>query len=71
MWFEGDDIFFALSTDGGQNFRAPENISNTAEFSSQPKIAVSGNNVYVTWNERTSPVDFEIFFAVRTHGAEL
>jgi hypothetical protein len=57
------DIFFAVSIDNGQSFSTPINISNTAGFSTQPQIAASGNNVYVTWEDRT-PGNPEIFFAV-------
>jgi hypothetical protein len=38
-----------------------KNISNTPTFSSDPQIAVSGNNLYVIWEDFT-PGNWEIFF---------
>ena len=57
------DIFFAVSIDNGQTFSTPINLSNNTGSSTQPQIAASGNNVYVTWEDRT-PGNPEIFFAV-------
>ena len=41
----------------------PINLSNNNGDSSVPQIAVSGNNVYVTWQD-TTPGNVDIFFAV-------
>ena len=38
-----------------------KNISNNPRFSSDPQIAVSGNNLYVIWEDFT-PGNWEIFF---------
>ena len=38
-------------------------MSNNTGGSSNPQIATSGNNVYVTWTD-TTPGNFDIFFAV-------
>ena len=45
-----DDIFFAASNNNGTSFGTPINLSNNTGDSSEPQIAVSGNNVYVTWS---------------------
>lgn len=52
------DIFFARSADGGDSFDSPVDLStpirnngSTYGNSYSPQIAVSGNNVYVTWIE--------------------
>jgi hypothetical protein len=58
-----NDIFFAVSQNGGQTFSAPENISETTAISERPQISAEGNNVYVVWQDNT-PGILEIFFAV-------
>ena len=58
-----NDIFFAVSNNNGTSFGTPINLSNNTGSSVFPKIAVSGNNVYVTWQDDT-PGNREIFFAV-------
>ena len=57
------DIFFAVSNNNGVSFGTPINISNSPGSSTDPQIAASGNNVYVTW-EDTTPGNRDIFFAV-------
>ena len=59
--FSGNqDIFFTKSTDGGNSFgkiinlssKNNENTNNNSTHSSfNPQLAVSGNNVYVVWQE--------------------
>jgi len=48
-------IFFARSTDNGQTFSTPINLSNTP-FSAfmRPKIAAVEDFVYVVWNDETT-----------------
>ena len=53
-----NEIFFRASQGLGTI-----NVSNNTGFSVNPQIAVSGNNVYVTW-EDTTPGNADIFFAV-------
>jgi hypothetical protein len=55
------DILFRRSTNGGTTFDATINISNNPGFSTEPEMAVSGNNVYVVWRDNT-PGNEEIFF---------
>ena len=64
-----DEIFFSKSTDGGETFSTPENISNIPGISAFPAIAVNGNNVYVVWSDDTDGFD-EIFFSKSTDGGE-
>lgn len=56
-WFAGTlpqlDVFFSRSTDNGITFSTPANLSNNAAISSNPSIAVSGNNIYVAWQDNT------------------
>ena len=59
--FSGNqDIFFTKSTDGGNSFGKIINLSsknnentynNSTHSSFNPQLAVSGNNVYVVWQE--------------------
>ena len=55
------DIFFAVSTNNGVSFGTPINLSNNTGSSVFPKIATSGNNVYVAWQDET-PGNNDIFF---------
>ena len=65
VWYDSTpgnfDIFFAPSTNNGQTFTTPENISNTGSSSLDPKINTNGENVYVVWQDDT-PGNEEIFF---------
>jgi hypothetical protein len=56
-----NDIFFAFSTDNGQTFSTPDNLSENTGFSGIPGISSEGNNVYVIWGDVT-PGNSEIFF---------
>ena len=65
------DIFFARSTDGGQTFSEPDNISEeNAGFSFNPQISSEGNNVYVVWAEATASGNFDIFFSFSNDGGQ-
>jgi hypothetical protein len=61
-----NDIFFIKSSNNGTTFGSPINISNNAGESTNQQIAVSGSNVYVTWQDLT-PGNNEIFFAKSTN----
>ena len=54
------DIFFAASNNNGTSFGTPINLSNNTGSSFDPQIAVSGSNVYVTWQDST-PGNNDIF----------
>jgi hypothetical protein len=45
------EIFLAVSTDHGASFWPPVNLSNTPTHSRNPRVAASGENVYVVWIE--------------------
>ena len=62
------DIFFAVSTDNGQTFSTPDNLSEEYTGDSNgPQISSSGNNVYVVWTDSTLPGNDEILFAFSTN----
>jgi hypothetical protein len=58
---EKEDIFSALSLDGGESFESATNISNNADTSEYPSIAVNGNNIYITWEDLT-PGNHEVLY---------
>ena len=55
-----NDIFFVASNNNGTSFGTPINLSNNTGGSFDPQIAVSGNNIYVTWGDNT-PGNNDIF----------
>ena len=55
------DVLFSKSSDGGQTFIDPINISNNAGASGWPQISVAGD-VYVSWVDNT-PGNFDIYIA--------
>lgn len=67
VWVDGvgiggnNEILYRMSTDGGATFGSTINLSNNGGFSWLPKVAVSGNNVYVVWEDDTTGND-EILF---------
>jgi predicted secreted protein with PEFG-CTERM motif len=56
------DIFFAKSSDGGQTFGTPVNVSNTPGGSGWPQISVDSGNVYISWVDNT-PGPYDIYIA--------
>jgi hypothetical protein len=64
------DIFFARSTDGGQTFSTPDNISENTGNSNSPQISSEGNNVYVVWVDNTELANTDIFFSRSTNGGQ-
>ena len=59
------EILLATSHDGGSSFEIT-NLSNTPGGSQNPRIATSGNHLYVIWTETELPRN--IFLAVSTDG---
>ena len=57
------DIFFTVSDDNGQTFAPPTDLSNNAGISTNKQMAVSGNNVYVVWEDDSNGA-LDIFFTV-------
>ncbi len=63
------EILFAKSTDGGETFSPPLNISENNGFSVAPTMHVLGNEVYIAWSDDTEGY-YEIYFAKSTDGGE-
>jgi len=64
---EGDgttnyDIFFKKSSDDGNRFDSPINLSDNVGFSEHPQIASVGNHIYVVWVDDSSG-EREIMFS--------
>jgi hypothetical protein len=58
---EKEDILSAISLDGGESFESATNVSNNADTSECPSIAVNGDNVYITWEDLT-PGNHEVLY---------
>jgi hypothetical protein len=58
---EKEDILTAISLDGGESFESASNISNNADTSECPSIAVNENSVYITWEDLT-PGNHEVLY---------
>ncbi|MPZ05420.1 MAG: hypothetical protein GEU26_03215 [Nitrososphaeraceae archaeon] len=58
---EKEDILSAISLDGGERFESTTNISNNADTSECPSIAVNGDNLYITWEDLT-PGNHEVLY---------
>ena len=61
----GQDVFFVASTDSGENFESPINLSNHGS-TENPKIAAAGNNMYIVWAD-ASFGNFEVAFKSSTN----
>jgi len=55
VWYDtidpasGSEVLFRRSTNGGASFDNAVNLSNNRANSSNPRIAVSGSNIYIVW----------------------
>jgi len=64
-WYDStpgnNEIYFMKSTDRGSNWMSPHRITDNANDSLLPAIAISAANVYIVWQDLT-PGNWEIFF---------
>ena len=65
--YEKAEIFFSQSIDGGKSFKPAINLSNNNGTSLWPRLAVSGNDIYVTWYDYTTHIS-EVFFSHSSDG---
>ena len=61
---DDSDIFFRVSDDNGQTFAPFTDLSNNDGISTNKQMIVSGNNVYVVWQDDSNGPDNDIFFRV-------
>jgi hypothetical protein len=59
------DIFFTKSTDGGETFSKPVNLSNNTRGSFDPVLAISKNHIFVAWDDDI-PGNADILFTKST-----
>jgi len=64
------DIMFSKSTDGGSTFRKPLDISKSQKDAGYPELAVSGNNVYVTWTNTMEGNNYDVLFSKSSDGGQ-
>ena len=57
-----NEIMFSKSTDLGNSFDSPINLSQNNGSSAFPRLVVSNSNVYIVWYDY-SPGQSDIFFA--------
>ncbi len=63
------DILFSSSTDNGQSFSVPINISNNSGESFNPQMSVIGSNVDVIWTDNTQG-NSDILFSSSTDNGQ-
>ncbi len=72
MWYAGLGTYmtigYASSTVPPLAWQAAKRLTNNAGFSAHPSVAVSGNNVYVVWDDDTYGANKEILFKRSTDG---
>ncbi|MBG0782391.1 MAG: exo-alpha-sialidase [Bacteroidales bacterium] len=61
-------VFVMTSTDAGQNWSAPVNVSNTNSGAHWCNVALQGNKIFTLWNDQTGPDydDLDLFFSKST-----
>lgn len=64
------DIFFTKSTDGGNTFAKPVDISSLKGDSGYPQFTVWKNNIYVTWTQTMTGINYDVFFAKSTDNGD-
>jgi len=61
------DVYFAKSSDNGKTFSDAINLTNGSSYYPNSKILVSKNNVYVSWEDRTSPDGTDAIFFTKSN----
>ena len=61
------EIYFSMSVDGGAIWQAAKSLTHNTGASDASRIAISGANIYVVWEDNT-PGNCEIFFKKSTDG---
>ena len=61
------EVFFSKSTDGGETFSSPLNLSNNLEYSSHSSVAVVNGVIFVVWQDE-NPDLTDIFVSRSTDG---
>gem|GEM_PF-3924694 len=64
-----NDVFFSKSTDGGETFTPPRNISDSDGSPNMPSIATNGTDIFLVWSDEHEETT-GIFFSKSTDGGE-
>ncbi len=64
------DIFFTKSTDGGNTFAKPIDITSLKGDSGYPQLAVWKNNIYVTWTQTMTGINYDVYFVKSTNNGD-
>lgn len=61
VWQASSDVWMSRSTNNGETFLPPENLSNNdATPSNSPTVAADGSGVFVAWSDGSSPAEIVI-----------
>ncbi|MBL8017822.1 MAG: T9SS type A sorting domain-containing protein [Ignavibacteria bacterium] len=63
----GLDIFYLRSTDNGTTWQPEVQLTTDLMDSQLPSLSVSGNNVYLAWDDNRHPPNKEIYFRRSTN----
>jgi hypothetical protein len=64
------DIMFTKSSDGGNTFSKPLDVSNLKGDSGYPQLAAWKNNVYVVWTQTMTGINYDIYFAKSSNNGD-
>lgn len=64
-----NEIYYNRSTDGGVTWGVETQLTQDTTFSNLPSIAVSGSDVYITWEEMRDG-NFEMYYKRSTNNGE-
>ncbi len=71
-WTEGhykeEEIYFQRSADAGATWEAAQRLTDNADFSERPRLALSGKSVYLVWHDYSATGFAEIFFRKSADG---
>ena len=71
VWFDlrlpTFDIFYMRSTDNGTTWQPEVQLTTDSLDSQYPALSVSGNNVYLAWDDNRHPPNTEIYFRRSTN----
>jgi flagellar capping protein FliD len=65
-----DEVFFIRSTDNGETFEDPINLSNDSLYSVVPNIAADGDNVMISWSSINNDTLTDVYLRTSSDGGE-
>ncbi|MDE1725241.1 MAG: exo-alpha-sialidase [Thaumarchaeota archaeon] len=64
------DIMFTKSSDGGNTFSKPLDVSNLKGDSGYPQLAAWNNDVYVVWTQTMTGINYDIYFVKSSNNGD-